>query len=43
MKLKTILIIVAALILAALIAANIYDWSKPANFKPVVINPRSTF
>ncbi len=33
MKLKTILIIIVILILAALVGANVYDWYKEDNFK----------
>lgn len=43
MKIKTILIIVAVLILAALIGANIYDWNKQDNFKTNTIKPWSMF
>lgn len=33
MKLKIIIVIIAALIFAALLASNIYDWYKQDNFK----------
>ncbi|WP_462252409.1 hypothetical protein [Ferruginibacter sp.] len=33
MKLKTILILIAILIFAALVGANVYDWYKQDNFK----------